>query len=72
MTFDVDLNCGGCEERIVSNLSDRDGVRGIEADADERRAEIEFNPHLTSAEDLRGTIKDLGYEATEPTPTAAD
>jgi heavy metal translocating P-type ATPase len=72
VTFDVDLNCGGCEERIVSNLSDRDGVRGIEADADERRAEIGFNPHVTSPEDLRGTIEDLGYEATEPTPAAAD
>ena len=71
VVFDVDLNCGGCEDRVADALDDRDGVREVTADADAQRIEVTFNPHQISADDLRDTIADLGYEVVE-VPVPAD
>ena len=73
VTFDVGLNCGGCEDRVRSNLRDREGVREIDADPDEQWVEIEFNPHRITADDLQAAISDLGYDITPATtPATAD
>ncbi|WP_255152719.1 heavy metal translocating P-type ATPase [Halorarius halobius] len=71
VVFDVDLHCGGCEDRVTDALDERDGVREVRADADEQHVEITFNPHQISTETLRQTISDLGYavDKIEPTPT---
>jgi heavy metal translocating P-type ATPase len=72
VTFDVELNCGGCEDRVRSNLRDCEGVEEIDADAVDQQVEIEFNPHRITVDELREAIQELGYEVTEPTPTVAD
>ncbi|MFB6202246.1 MAG: heavy metal translocating P-type ATPase [Halorhabdus sp.] len=61
VVFDVDLNCGGCEDRVTDALDEREGVRKITADADAQRVEVTFNPHRVSADQLQDTIADLGY-----------
>lgn len=61
MTFDVDLNCGGCEDRVTDALYDRDGVREVIADADDGRVEVTFTPHRIGDDDLRDALTDLGY-----------
>ena len=72
-TFDVDLNCGGCEDRITDALDEREGVREIAADADAQRVAVTFNPHQVSADDLRDAIADLGYTVEiGATPASAD
>ncbi|MDS0243231.1 MULTISPECIES: heavy metal translocating P-type ATPase [unclassified Haloferax] len=63
--FDVDLHCGACEERVRETLRELDGVRSIKPDATHQRVEIEFNPHVTSAEQLREVIVDLGYRVSD-------
>jgi cation transport ATPase len=68
VTLDVDLHCGGCEDRVRDALDTRDGVRKVHADADEQRVEITFNPHQIDTNELRATIADLGYEVTEVEP----
>ena len=61
VVFDVDLNCGACEDRVTDELDKRDGIRDVTADADAQRVEVTFNPHQISADDLRDTIADLDY-----------
>jgi heavy metal translocating P-type ATPase len=68
VTLNVDLHCGGCEDRVTDTLDTRDGVRKVHADADEQRVEITFNPHQIDTDELRATIADLGYEVTENEP----
>ena len=70
ITFDAGLNCGSCEDRVTTTLSERDGVCEIHANADEQRVEVTFNPHQISADELRETIADLGYEVDPVEPAA--
>ncbi|MDY6765561.1 MAG: cation transporter, partial [Halobacteria archaeon] len=65
VVFDVSLHCGGCEKRVRENLSERDGIREVQADADDKRVEIGFNPHIVSSDKLKSLITELGYEVEE-------
>jgi Cu+-exporting ATPase len=70
VTFNVGLNCGGCEDRVAETLDKQDGVREYQADADEQRVEVAFTPHQISTDELQQMIADLGYEV-EPVKLAA-
>jgi cation transport ATPase len=72
VTFGVDLHCGACEDRVAETLDERDGVCDVFAEADDERVEVEFNPHLTSADEIRIIIEDSGYEVEETPPVSAD
>ncbi|MFB6208415.1 MAG: heavy metal translocating P-type ATPase [Candidatus Nanohaloarchaea archaeon] len=65
VVFDASLHCGGCEQRVKENLSERDGVQEVQADADEKRVEIVFNPHIVESDELKSLIADLGYDVGE-------
>ena len=69
VTFDIDLHCDACEERVRETLSTREGVRTVEPDATQQRVNIAFNPHVTNATELREVIADLGYSVTDPAST---
>jgi copper chaperone CopZ len=56
VTFDVDLHCGGCEDRVTDALDEQDGKHEVDTDADAQRVEVTFNPHQLCADDLRDTI----------------
>ncbi len=60
--FEVGLNCGGCEQRVKENLSEKAGVSEVSANADRERVKVEFNPHIVSVEDLNSQIVELGYK----------
>lgn len=64
-SFTADLMCSGCEQRVTSNLLDQEGVCEVNADANSKRVDIEFNPHTTTANEVRAAIEDLGYEVSE-------
>jgi len=68
VTFEVSLHCGACEQRVQETLSEHDGVSDIRVDADRERVEITFNPHVTSPDELRRSIADLGYEVRQRQP----
>lgn len=59
MTFVADRHCGGCEQRVTERLEEHEGVRGVHADAG--RVDVVFNPRVTSPDDLRPGVGDLGY-----------
>ena len=61
VTFAVDLNCGGCEDRITETLRDHDGVHDVDADSETKRVSVTFNPHVTATDDLQTVIVELGY-----------
>jgi len=62
-TFNVNLHCGGCEQRVKDHLSEHEGVQGVSADAGTDQVDVLFNPDLIDADELREQIVELGYEA---------
>jgi heavy metal translocating P-type ATPase len=60
--FTVGLSCGSCEDRVESNLAEREGIRSVTADSDAESVEVVYNPHQISADDIDEVITDLGYE----------
>jgi heavy metal translocating P-type ATPase len=72
VSFDVNLHCGGCEDRVMDALNERDGIREVQTDADEQRVEITFNPHQISTGDLQEAIRTLGYEVEQPNPVMTE
>lgn len=64
-SFPVDLTCEGCEQRVTTHLGEHGGVCDVQANAENKRVDVEFNPHVLSAGEIRAVIEDLGYELLE-------
>ncbi|MFB6114762.1 MAG: heavy metal translocating P-type ATPase [Candidatus Nanohalobium sp.] len=62
-SLDVNLHCGGCEQRVKENLAEAEGVDSVSADADQERVVVRYNPHVVSVGDLESRIEELGYNA---------
>jgi cation transport ATPase len=61
VTFSTDLHCDSCAQRVTETLEEHEGVREVDADADTERVEIVINPHVTSPDDIRAVVDDMGY-----------
>jgi heavy metal translocating P-type ATPase len=71
IVFDVDLDCGGCEDHVTDALDSRDGISGVTATAGAQRVEVTFDPHQISADDLHDRIATLGYTVERVEPPAS-
>jgi cation transport ATPase len=69
VSFAAELTCGGCEQRVTSNLINREGICDVSADADSNRVDVEFNPHITSATDVHTAIDELGFDVSNQPAT---
>ncbi|MCG2827836.1 heavy metal translocating P-type ATPase [Methanothermobacter sp. K4] len=56
------MSCAMCAQRIESALKELEGVSDATVNLAAGKAYIAYNPSLTSAEDFRRIIEDLGYE----------
>lgn len=57
----VGMSCAGCESNLRFALSSLAGVERAKADYRAKRVEIVFDPTLTSEEELRRAIEEIGY-----------
>lgn len=55
------MSCAGCEANLRFALSSLPGVEPAKAYYRVKRVEVVFEPALTSEEELRGAIKEIGY-----------
>ena len=59
------MSCAACAARIEKTLNTLEGVTATVNYATEKAA-VDFDPGVTSAEDLRAAVESIGYGATLP------
>ncbi|XP_025084861.1 copper-transporting ATPase 1-like isoform X3 [Pomacea canaliculata] len=57
------MTCQSCANTIESSIVTRPGVYGVEVSLSQNEAVVQFNPSLTSPEQIRDEISDLGFDA---------
>ncbi|XP_053521545.1 copper-transporting ATPase 2 isoform X2 [Artibeus jamaicensis] len=57
------MRCASCVQSIEGLLSQREGVRQVSVSLAEGTATIRYDPSVTSPEELRAAVEDLGFEA---------
>lgn len=57
------MTCNSCVQAIEGMASQRDGVLAIKVNLQEKKGIVTFNSSLTSPEELRVAIEDMGFEA---------
>src|SRR5437868_10491898 len=60
------LHCSLCTGTIEKALGRRPGVDKVAVSLTHEQALIEFDPHVTRAEDLLQTLQDIGYTVSDP------
>ena len=69
-TFDVNMTCSGCEQRVRSGLLDRQGVTDVQTDVESQRVEVKYNPHAVEREELIEIIHKKDFDVSEVTPAS--
>lgn len=60
------LHCSLCTGTIEKALGKRPGVDKVSVSLTHEQALIEYNPSVARAEDLLGTLKEIGYTVSDP------
>lgn len=70
VTFQTDMHCHKCAEKITENVSFEKGVLDVKVDEKTKQVTFVYDAKKTSVEKLRKSIEKLGYTATvvEKTP----
>lgn len=55
------MTCTGCENNLRFALSSLAGVERAKANYREKRVEVVYDPDVTSEDELRRTIEQIGY-----------
>lgn len=55
------MSCAGCEANLRFALSSLPGVERAKADYRVKQVEVAFDPALTSEDELRRAIEEIGY-----------
>ena len=64
VAFDVvGMTCGGCSGKVQRALLELDGVTYALVSHERNEAIVRFAPDRLTADDLRGVIEGVGYEA---------
>src|SRR5689334_4122739 len=60
------MNCGSCAARVEQALQGAEGVLEAGVNFATHRATVEFDPGVTSAEELAAAVREAGYGAEIP------
>ena len=58
--------CVNCVHNIEQNLSKAEGVNRVSVSLEEKLARVDYDPSLTTPQQLANEIEELGFEATPP------
>ncbi|MGZ4857221.1 MAG: heavy metal translocating P-type ATPase, partial [Methanobacteriaceae archaeon] len=56
------MSCAMCVQAIEDTLNKIDGIRQVTVNLAAEKAYVTYNPQITSLEDMRNAIEDLGYD----------
>ena len=57
------MTCMSCVRNIQGNISVKDGVKFIQVSLEKKLGYVKYDPDVTSAEDIREAVDDMGFEA---------
>ncbi len=57
-----DMSCSHCENSIKKAVGTLNGVENVIVDLASKKVSVEFEPAKVSAETIRNSIEDQGYE----------
>lgn len=56
------MSCGSCVNKIESNLGRLNGIESVKVQLEDGTVVIAFDESLVDQEEIKGVIKDSGYE----------
>lgn len=57
------MTCMSCVRNIEGNIGNKEGVKSIKVSLEEKLGHVQYDPEITTAEDIRGAIYDMGFDA---------
>ena len=57
------MTCGGCVKSVTNALQREDGVSKVEVVLEKGTATVDYDPDVTSPQDLVAAVDDIGFEA---------
>lgn len=60
------MTCGSCVQSIEGTLTQKKGVRSAQVSLANHQGTFEYDPLLTSPEELRAAVEDMGFDAFLP------
>ncbi|MBD1223626.1 copper ion binding protein [Virgibacillus halodenitrificans] len=59
------MSCGSCVNKIEGNVGKLNGVESVKVQLSEGKVDVAFNESTVAVGEIKGVIKDSGYEVTE-------
>ncbi|WP_088051918.1 copper ion binding protein [Virgibacillus dakarensis] len=59
------MSCGSCVNKVEGNVGKLDGVESAKVHLSEGKVGVTFNESTIDLEEIKGAIKDTGYEVIE-------
>jgi copper chaperone len=56
------MSCGHCKAAVEKAVGALPGVSKVEANVEESKVEISYNPQEVSIDDIKQAIEDAGYD----------
>ena len=66
VTFDVNLHCHGCKEKVEKNIPWEKGVKDLKVDLDNKTVKITYDSGKTNEEKLKKSIEKLDFKCSKP------
>ena len=61
VTFNVNLHCGACKQKVEKNIAWEKGVKDMKVDLDSKTVKITYDPKKTSEDNLKKAIEKLDF-----------
>ncbi len=70
VTYQCDIECHRCEEKIMKSIPFEKGVKDVHVDLDKHEVYIAYKSDKNDKESLKKSLEALGYTVTEKTEQA--
>lgn len=66
VTFDVSMDCHGCQQKIEKNIPWEKGVKDLKVDLENKTVKITYDPKKTTEAKLKKAIEKLDFTCEKP------
>jgi mercuric ion binding protein len=66
ITYDVDVKCNSCKEKIGKAMAYTKGVKDCDVDVSKKQVTVTYNPNKTTKDKIKKELEKLGYKPTTP------
>ena len=66
VTFNVSMDCHGCQQKIEKNIPWEKGVKDLKVDLEAKTVKITYDPKKTTEDKLKEAIEKLNFTCQKP------